>query len=92
MGIISEPYNQFRKPIRYVEKDGCWICTSHRPAKCGKGVPQVMRDGVFRTVASYVYSLVYGPFEGKIHHTCGNGMCINPDHVEVVNEEKRKVV
>jgi hypothetical protein len=91
MNIIDEPMSQFRKPIAYRKRNGCWICVSHRPARNGKGVPQVMRDGKFMTVASYVYSLVHGPFEGKIKHTCGNRLCINPDHVvlEETNETKR---
>ena len=67
------------KPIEYyIDKDGCWICTSHINSEGWH--PALTRNNIPSTVCRYVYELLVKKIEkgmSLLHH-CDNTFCINP--------------
>lgn len=65
----------------YIDKNGCWICTSHAPNS--KGYPMVMKNSKRELVSRYFYKKYKGEIlKGLlVRHTCDVTNCINPDHL-----------
>ena len=80
---INEPNISYgAKPIEYyIDSNGCWICTSHKPWSTGYSV--VRRNEKRTTTHKYVYELLVGKMSDGFHglHKCDVRLCINPDHV-----------
>ncbi|MFT8319327.1 MAG: HNH endonuclease [Bacillus sp. (in: firmicutes)] len=76
--IYRRHYNIRKFAIDYeVDKNGCFICTSHKPGK--RGYPRMHEKLIFR----HVYEQMFEPLEkgDLIRHLCDNKMCINPEHL-----------
>lgn len=75
--------NKNRKDIKYIiNKDGCWICTTHKSSKKDNSVSINRKDFKGR-LYRLMYEKKYGVIpEGLIcRHICHNRECINPDHI-----------
>ena len=66
-----------------VDKNGCFICTSHTKQK-PVGYFQVWHNGRRNKLHVYIYEMMFGlpPKDHIIRHKCDNPMCINPEHLE----------
>lgn len=67
--------------------DGCWFWQG------GTGKQGYGQFGVFSTVVTayrFAYELYVGPVPRgrELHHTCGNRVCVRPDHLEVLTREE----
>lgn len=69
--------------------DGCWLW--HRENKQGYGVVKYHRGG--RTVSHLAHRLMYQAYHRTeiapaqvVHHTCANRLCINPDHLQLIDQ------
>lgn len=70
------------QPIKYkINKNGCWICTSHEFDK--DGYPRFVRDKKKVMMSRYVFQIYKEQIdEGNIIlHSCDNPNCINPKHL-----------
>ena len=72
----------------------CWRWTGHLRWS-GHGVLRVIQKGINKNFFAHKLALeiVRGivPDEGyDIHHTCENGWCVNPDHLEVMTHGAHK--
>lgn len=67
----------------YIDENGCFICTSHKPG-C-HGYPQIN----YKRTTSRAHRMVYEEMFGEIpkglvvRHKCDNKLCINPEHLEL---------
>lgn len=71
------------KPIYYyIDKNGCYICVSHR--KDRDGYFKVDRNGIEWQMHRYIYSITKGeiPKGYDVCHICDNPNCSCPDHLE----------
>ena len=75
--------------------DGCLVWQgatsgdmSKRPT--GGGYGRVSIDGATMAVHRVVYTHYFGiiPHKKQIDHTCGNRLCCNPDHLELVTHKE----
>jgi len=68
------------KEITWTIKDGCWLCTSHKPGSTG--YPSISQN---KSILKLKYEEKYGKVpKGKcMLHKCDNRLCINPDHVSI---------
>lgn len=63
-----------------IDKNGCWICTSHANENGYPWARMHVKDLIHR----HVYRLKTGNWDIDgivIRHTCDNPRCINPDHL-----------
>ncbi len=69
------------KPIEFVQRGDCMICTSHVPDIYG--YPRLMRGGKYFLIPRLVMLRRHGKqYEGAVtRHTCDEKLCINPDHL-----------
>lgn len=68
------------KPITWeVNKNDCWICTSHKKDKDGYPV------GYRRKIHRHVYEQCFReiPIGMVVMHKCDNPSCINPEHLKL---------
>jgi hypothetical protein len=68
-------------------EDGCWDWTSVK-ASDGRGLFR-MHPGEYKWTKAHVASLAIlrGEERGddrEVHHTCLNGKCVNPDHLQIL--------
>lgn len=75
------------------DDDGdCLVWTGAKNRPDGYGVIGWRVGG--KQYRAYVHRLVYEGFNGaipadhEIHHCCGNRLCVNPDHLEVVTDRE----
>jgi len=74
------------KEIKYfINKNGCWICTSHAKAKHRRNYPVIDRGGKHQRLSRYVFKVKNGYIDDKkfVMHSCDNPECINPDHLSL---------
>ena len=79
-----------RRYWKFVEKtDGCWLWTGrdfvgNGYARFYWGCKPIVRVYVHR----FAYFLAYGELDDGlvIHHTCGNKLCVNPDHLQAMTQ------
>lgn len=70
------------KPLAWIRSGDCIICTSHAPDT--HGYPCMRRNGgKYRRIARWILLKRHGdlPPSTVSRHTCGNRICIRPDHV-----------
>lgn len=78
----------------FVKKDetkpnGCWIWIGGQTGKLGNRYASFYYDGRCASAHRWIYqqannvTLTHEP----IHHKCGNGLCVNPDHLQIVTPE-----
>jgi hypothetical protein len=71
-----------RKPVKYfVDKNGCWICTSHPFSIKGYPIISVLQHRM--SVGRYMYEQKFGKIKNGLFacHKCDVPACINPDHI-----------
>ena len=76
------------KEIKYIEDDGCWICTSHQlvTRDDGSGYVPIHRNGRAKHLHRYVWQLENGrPLKPGdiVTMTCGNHACMSPAHMRL---------
>jgi hypothetical protein len=66
------------KILYKINKNECWICTSH---KCGTNGYPIRRNN--KTIVKEMYEKKYGKIKKGLWvlHKCDNRKCINPDHI-----------
>ena len=82
------PYftDQMLPRIQGPDKDGCLLWTGARK-NGGYGYVQRQRSKAIR-IHRIVYEEFVEPLDNRIlHHTCGNKACVNPDHLEPVEDQ-----
>ena len=79
--IKSSSKTNPNKPVEYyIDKNGCWICTSHSKSY---GYPYITLNYKRKRLSRVIYE----KFNGKIldglvvMHICDNPNCINPNHL-----------
>jgi hypothetical protein len=85
----TDPATRFWK---HVDKSGaCWLWTGARNSR-GYGTFGLSgRPHVKNVLAHrFAYELLVGPIpDGAVlHHTCGNQLCVNPDHLRAVSPKE----
>lgn len=71
--------------IKNVEWDvmlsGCWLCSSHKPAK--DGYPYITRKFQRMSISRYMWINRNGLISSDLHllHHCDNKLCVNPSHL-----------
>lgn len=65
-----------------VNENGCFICTSHKPA--GNGYCFMVVNGRNVYIHRFVYEECFGEIPQGLHirHKCDTPTCINPEHLE----------
>ncbi len=58
--------------------EGCWEWTG---AKNSRGYPYISVGGKMRPVANVAYQLRYRKRPRRVWHTCGNPLCVCPEHL-----------
>jgi len=86
--------HHFRKPGPEIVIDpfGCWVWAKHADVRCGYGR---MWDGEkVRSAHAVYYERKYGPVpQGQeLHHLCGQRLCVNPDHLQVVTRREHMAI
>lgn len=79
--------NRFGKPdwprfLKYVEKrlDGCWWWIGARRGNGRNEYGAFWANGTQRAhIVAYVWT--HGEPNADLHHTCGNALCVNPEHL-----------
>jgi len=69
-----------------VEKtDGCWFWTG---GVNGSGYGSILHYGKAIKVHRFSYELSYGLIAETLeaHHKCGNKICVNPEHIQLINK------
>jgi len=66
------------------DEDGCWVWTGYID-EMGRGSLHIGGKYVYAHRAAYEHYV--GPIikGNQIHHTCGNKICVNPDHLRSVS-------
>ena len=81
-GTINKCRKDLRREITWeADKNGCWICTSHKPNTYG--YPQCKINGKIKVISRVMYEREYGeiPKGMIVCHKCDNPNCINLDHL-----------
>ena len=67
------------------QPSSCWEYRGH---KTKEGYHQFWFDGVTRVAHRVSYTLLVGeiPLDKQIDHLCRNPGCVNPDHLQIVDE------
>lgn len=72
---------------RVKKSEGCWLWTGPRGLDGKVGVCWVFVDGrrTYMTAHRYMWILKHGeiPDDGVVRQSCGNGLCVNPAHLEL---------
>ena len=79
--------NIMRKLIQLPEKGGdCWKWLGSINKNTGYGKKQLGGKSVL--AHRWVYAIFHGHVPGNyvLDHTCGNKWCVNPNHLEAVNQ------
>lgn len=79
--------SQKPRPVEFeVDKNGCFICTSHkaRTKDAKYTATRIIRGGKTTTMPRWIYAECFGELPPGIvvRHKCDNGLCINPEHLE----------
>lgn len=77
-----------KKPFEWIETEsGCFECVSHKAKTTYKGhSSSVFRmDGKNVLLHRFIYTQMFGniPKGFVVRHKCDNGLCINPEHLEI---------
>lgn len=90
---VSEDETTERKFLRLVSKTagtkGCWVWQglSYVDARGNPGIEFRDKNGNRMPAQQFAYRLFRGPVEngGRVGHTCGNYLCVNPHHLFLYN-------
>lgn len=82
------------KPIRYIQKDGCWVCTSHFVNRREKeqGYVVIHRNSKAIALHRHIWQLENKRYlkPGEvIKMTCKNPSCMNPIHMKLDDKHRR---
>lgn len=78
--------DRFEEKVEHDPVSGCWQWVAAISKATGYGVFQV--GGKFQSAHRASYELFVGPLEKGlvVHHRCGNRPCVNPEHLEAMNQ------
>lgn len=81
-----DPKVRFRSKYRVDPDTGCWMWTA---AANGHGWATISINGKATMAHRYSYEAFRGPIpEGySVKRVCGQGRCVNPDHLELVSND-----
>ena len=75
---------RFNTKYKVDEATGCWLWTAGKGGG-DYGIFSMNRDAIIAYRAAYIlFKGDIPPFE-NVRHTCGNAMCVNPDHLYIAN-------
>jgi HNH endonuclease len=72
--------------------DGCWPWTAgYRQQGRYKHGMFALASGITVYAHRFSYRVTYGPIGSlRIHHTCGNGLCVRPDHLQAMTHAEHQ--
>ena len=90
-------HEKYKSPVDYiVDENGCWVW---QRAVNSSGYGHLYVDGEHKYAHVHYYEMANGHVENngrtltsrQVHHTCGNKLCVNPEHlsIEPVIEHRR---
>jgi hypothetical protein len=85
---FDEFIKKHKKIKYYKDKNGCYICYSHKYRK-GVGFQFKVKNKA-HVMHRYVYEYFF-PNENDFYfvvHTCGNNKCINPNHLKIAYKKR----
>lgn len=86
-------FEKIMNNVRICPVTGCWIWQGSTSGHGrGGGYPRMYLDGQTVAVHRVLFTNCYGYIPGKkqIDHVCGNRLCLNLDHLEMVTHQENQ--
>lgn len=87
MPIIGTPKELFEKKV--LKGEGCWKWTAAVNDSTGQGVFCLNHKTMNAHRAAYVIYVGEIPEGMRVGHSCGQKLCVNPDHLKLVGRDFR---